>query len=139
MAATPEVFIDTSALYACVDARDEHHRRAAATVGDFARRGHLLVTSDYVVAETLNLAVARRGRHVADRVLDLLETSRGIRVQRIGQERFDAAKTFFRRHADQSYSFTDATSFVLMHERGLRTALTTDRHFLAAGFRTPLI
>ena len=31
-------------------------------------------------------------------------------------------------------AFTDCTSFVLMRELKLREALTTDRHFLQAGF-----
>jgi uncharacterized protein len=35
---------------------------------------------------------------------------------------------------DKSYSLCDAVSFVLMHQRGLVEALTTDRHFEQAGF-----
>ena len=35
---------------------------------------------------------------------------------------------------DKSYSFTDCTSFVVMRELGIREALTTDRHFVQAGF-----
>jgi hypothetical protein len=44
----------------------------------------------------------------------------------------------FRKHADHGYSFTNCTSFVVMREMGLRDALTTDRHFAAAGFH-PLL
>ena len=34
---------------------------------------------------------------------------------------------------DKAYSFTDCTSFVVMQELKLKTALTTDRHFRQMG------
>lgn len=130
-----DAFIDTSALYALVDKRDTHHAAARDTVGSLLRSGRLLVTSDYVVAETINLANARGGTHIALRILDLLERSAGIRVEWIGPLRFDQAKAFFRKHADHSYSFTDCSSFVVMRELRLTDALTTDRHFREAGLQ----
>ena len=39
------------------------------------------------------------------------------------------------RRLDKSYSLCDAVSFVLMHQRKLVDALTTDRHFEQEGFR----
>ena len=136
--AAGEAFADTSALYAAVDARDADHPKAARLVRELAQAGRLIATSDYVIAETLNLAVARRGRIVAERLLQLVENSSGIRIEWVGPERFVATKAFFRKHADYRYSFTDCTSFVLMHELGIRDALTTDRHFAQAGFRVLL-
>ena len=133
-----EAFADTSALYAAVDARNTHHRNAALLMRRLAQTGQMIVTSDYVLAETLNLAVARRGRIVADRLLQLLETSAGLRMEWIGPERFLAAKAFFRKHGDHGYSFTDCTSFIVMRELQIRDALTSDRHFAEAGFR-PLL
>jgi predicted nucleic acid-binding protein len=39
-----------------------------------------------------------------------------------------------RRHQDQDFSLTDAVSFAVMKERGIRTAFAFDRHFATAGF-----
>jgi len=136
--ARPEIFADTSALHALVNAHDAHHTAARRSVSGLLQSGRTLITTDYVVAEALNLATARGGRLVAHRTLDLLEQSAGIRLEWIGPERFATAKAFFRRHADHGYSFTDCTSFVVMRELGLADALTTDRHFRAAGFK-PLL
>ena len=133
--AARDAFIDTSVLYAVVDKRDAYHASARDTVGALLRPGRLLVTSDYVVAETINLANARGGTLVALRILDLLERSAGIRVEWIGPLRFDQTKAFFRKHADHPYSFTDCSSFVVMRELRLTDALTTDRHFRQAGFQ----
>lgn len=133
-----EAFADTSALYAFIDRNDATHLAARDAVGRLMRSGRRIVTTDYIVTEAVNLANARAGSVVATRVLDLLEQSAGIQVEWIGVERFDAAKKFFRKHSDHGYSFTDCTSFVLMRELRLAEALTTDRHFVAAGFRVLL-
>jgi len=136
--ASREIFVDTSGLYALVDRKDAHHPAARAAVERLLRSGRRLLATDYVVVETVNLANARSGSGVAIRVLDLLEQSAGIRIEWIGAERFDMTKTFFRKHADHAYSFTDCTSFVVMRELKLSQALTSDRHFTQAGFEALL-
>ena len=133
-----DAFADTSALYAFVDRNDSNHSTARDAVTRLVQAGRRIITTDYVVTETINLANARGGTVVATRVLDLIEQSAGIRVEWIGVERFDAAKKFFRKHSDHGYSFTDCTSFVVMRELRLIEALTTDHHFVEAGFRVLL-
>jgi uncharacterized protein len=133
-----DVFVDTSGLHALVDKKDASYGAAKDEVGRVTRAGQRLVVSDYVVDEAVTLAKARSGARVALRILDLIEQSVGIRVERIDAGRFDEAKAFFRRHADHDYSFTDCSSFVVMRELGLRRALTSDRHFSEAGFEALL-
>jgi uncharacterized protein len=133
--ASREVFLDTSILYALIDRRDAHHVNARNLVGRLIRGHRLLVTTDYIVTEAVNLANARAGHQVGAKILDLVEQSSGIRVEWIGSLRFEATKVFFRRHKDHGYSFTDCTSFLLMRELRVADALTTDAHFQEAGFR----
>jgi len=137
--ASREVFLDTSGLYALVDRKDAHHPGARTIVERLIRGNRRLVATDYVLAETVNLANARSGTRVAGRVLDLIEQSSGIRIEWIGNSRFDSTKAFFRKHADHTYSFTDCTSFVVMRELKLSQALTTDHHFAQAGFEALLL
>jgi predicted nucleic acid-binding protein len=136
--ASREVFLDTSGLYALIDRKDVHHPAARTVVERLLRAGRRLVATDYVLAETLNLANARSGSRVALRLLDLIEQSAGIRIEWIGTSRFDLTKAFFRKYAGHTYSFTDCTSFVVMRELKLSQALTTDRHFTQAGFESLL-
>ena len=136
--ANREVFLDTSGLYALVDRKDAHHAIAREVVEPIVRAARRLVVSDYILAETVNLANARSGTRVAPRVLDLIEQSAAIRIEWIGMSRFDLTKAFFRKHSDHDYSFTDCTSFILMRELRLSQALTTDRHFSEAGFESLL-
>lgn len=41
---------------------------------------------------------------------------------------------FMAQHQDKDFSLVDCSSFVIMKDRGLSAALTTDRHFEQAGF-----
>jgi predicted nucleic acid-binding protein len=72
------------------------------------------------------------------RLLEIVERSEAFRLVWLGPERFELAKAFFRKHADHDYSFTDCSSFVVMRELGLSDALTTDGHFVEAGFHALL-
>jgi predicted nucleic acid-binding protein len=137
--ANPEVFVDTSGLYALVEKNDAHHRAARHAVENLVRGGRKLVLTDYIVDETITLSNARSGKRVAMRVLDLVEQSAGIRIEWVGSLRFEEATSFFRKHADHGYSFTDCTSFIVMNELELTQALTTDKHFREAGYEALLV
>jgi predicted nucleic acid-binding protein len=137
--AKPEVFVDTSGLYALVEKNDAHHRAARRVVEKLLHGGRKLVLTDYIIDETTTLANACSGKHVAMRVLDLVEQSEGIRIEWVGSLRFEATTTFFRKHADHGYSFADCTSFIVMNELELTQAMTTDKHFPQAGFEALLL
>jgi uncharacterized protein len=132
--ANSDLFIDSSGFYAALDARDANHRRAAAEIARVVRGGGRLIFTDYIITESLNLAVARRGHHVAVRMLDFLGLSRVWRRISVDADYFDEAVLYFRRHADKEYSFTDCTSFVVMKALRMDRVLTDDRHFRQAGF-----
>jgi uncharacterized protein len=133
-----EVLVDSSGLYALADRRDSSHARAKKCVAKLLHSGAGLILTDYILDEACTLAKVRAGGNAALRLLDIVERSRAFQMFWVGIERFEAAKAFFRKYADHGYSFTDCTSFVLMQERRLRDALTTDGHFVEAGFRTLL-
>ena len=133
-----EVFVDTSGLYALADRRDPARAATERCVAALVRTGARLILTDYIVDEACTLAKARAGGRSALRLLEIVERSEAIHVVWVGEERFEATKSFFRKHADHGYSFTDCSSFVVMRELRIRDALTTDRHFSEAGFR-PLL
>ena len=100
----------------------------------FAKVGARAITSDYVIDETATLLKMRGNKHGTRVLFDTLGTSRALSVERISEERYERARTFFLKHLDKEYSFTDCTSFILMKELKLHAALTSDDHFRIAGF-----
>lgn len=130
--------VDSAGLYALADHRDPMHAEADACVGRLVARRTSLILTDYVIDEATTLAKARAGAQAALRLLEIVDGSAAFTPIWIGPDRFESAKAFFRKHADHGYSFTDCTSFVVMRELGISAALTTDRHFVEAGFKALL-
>ena len=125
--------MDTSALYALVDADDEAHDRAKAT---FRRIGESedLVTHAYVAVEALTLAQRRLGaaavRRIAGELLPYLTTLP------VDEGTHDSAIAALLAALPTRVSLVDFVSFQLMRERSIARAFTFDADFGTAGFRT---
>jgi len=131
-------FVDTSGLYSLLDRRDSHHAAAAALVAELVIAGTRLVTTDYVIDESCTLTKARSGSAMAFRLLDFVHQTAALDLEWIGADRFDRSERELRKYSDQSFSFTDCTSFVVMRELGITDAITTDAHFRIGGFEVLL-
>lgn len=53
----------------------------------------------------------------------------------LAAEVFEQALDLYHRRPDKHWSMTDCISFLTMRDRGLTEALTTDHHFVQAGFK----
>lgn len=136
--AVESVFADTSFFFALAAKRDHAHRRAVDLYARLLKAGRTVITTDYVLDETLTLVKLRTDADTAWALLERIEESGSIDIESIHAARFRAAKLLFRKHADHEYSFTDCTSFAVMRELKLQEALTTDAHFTEAGFKALL-
>jgi hypothetical protein len=128
-------FVDTAGWVACADAADPAHARSAAARDAALEAGQTLVTTDFVVDETLTLIRMRLGLAAAEAWWHQVDRSPRLRWERIDSDRFEKARAVFFRYRDKDFSFTDCTSFVVMRELRLTQALTTDRHFRQMGFQ----
>ncbi len=124
-------FLDTSGIYAWTVRNDPFHERIVSLVTSGQAR---FVVTDYVLDEAFTLLLARGIGHRRRALLNLVRESRVIQLHFVGEDRFWEAAKWMIRFSDQSFSFTDCTSFVVMQELGLKEALTTDSDFEVAGF-----
>lgn len=129
------VFVDTAGWMACADGGDPAHARSRAARDGALEAGHALVTTDFVVDETLTLLRVRLGVKAAEAWWQQVDRSPRLRWERIDSDRFEKARHIFFQYRDKDFSFTDCTSFVVMREARLTHALTTDRHFRQMGFQ----
>ncbi len=126
------LFVDTSAWFAYANRKAPDHGRVRDALHAFPGRA---VTSNFILDETLSLCLYRLGHDVAERVGATLLNPDAVDLVRITATDERAAWDLFRARPDQSYSFTDCTSFALMRRLGLPTALALDADFLVEGFR----
>jgi predicted nucleic acid-binding protein len=63
-----------------------------------------------------------------------LKTSPYVEIVHIDSVLDEQAWQLFTQRPDKNWSLVDCTSFVLMQQRGLLEAFTTDEHFEQAGF-----
>jgi predicted nucleic acid-binding protein len=129
------IYVDTSAWLAISDVRDGHHAAAIRThsellTGRFGR----LITTDYVLDETLTLLRKRVGREPVKRFVLGLDASPSAQPIWVTPEHYRMAREMFLEQGATTWSFTDCTSFVIMRELGIRTAFSFDRDFQRAGF-----
>lgn len=129
------LFVDTAGWVACADSADPAHVRCCAARDAALEAGQALVTSDFVVDETLTLIRLRLGLDAAEAWWQQVDRSPRLRWERIDSDRFEKARHLLFRYRDKGFSFTDCTSFVIMREVRLTHAITTDRHFHQMGFQ----
>jgi predicted nucleic acid-binding protein len=94
----------------------------------------MLITTDFVVDETLTLIRFRLGLAAANAWWQQIDGSARLRWERVENDRFERARNLFFQYRDKDVSFTDCTSFAVMRELKLTTVLTTDGHFRQVGF-----
>ncbi len=126
------VFLDTSGLYALLDADDANHSRAAKTWSALLERDEELVTNNYVLVESFALFQNRLGlesvRMLQQRLLPL------FRIVWIDEDIHAAAMMALLTTSKRRLSLVDCASFETMRRAEIETAFAFDRHFAEQGF-----
>ncbi len=129
-----EVFLDTAYAIALSAPSDEHHEEAVLLSEQLEREGTRLIATRAVVLEIGNALAKLRYRKAAAELLESLESDPTVEIIPISEELYKRAFEIYRERQDKEWGITDCISFVVMQERGLQAALTTDEHFEQAGF-----
>lgn len=125
------VYVDTSYFFAIISPRDVAHEAAARWSREATDP---LLTTEFVLIEVANAFCSTGARGLFRTVLDEFQADPDNTVLPATTELFRAGANLFLRRPDKQWSLTDCISFVVMEERGLTEALTTDHHFEQAGF-----
>lgn len=121
------VFVDTSALLALLDADDPEHQRAMTAWDELAEERAPLVSTNYVIVETVAVAQHRLGidavRALVDDILPVIE----IRI--VDATVHDAAIAALLAAGRRQLSLVDCASFEVMRRGELQRAFAFDKHF----------
>jgi predicted nucleic acid-binding protein len=121
------VFLDTSAILALLNPKDEQHGRARRVFDSLRAQEAGLVTTSYVLVETYALIGSRMG-------LAAVRAFRSdwaplVDVVWVDPETHEAGLDLLVERKRRDLSLVDAVSFVVMRRRGLEHAFAFDPHF----------
>lgn len=128
------LFLDAAYAIALAAPDDEFHPEALALAADLRSRHLQMVTTEAVVFEIGNALSKPKYRRIAVELMTSLFTDPRIEVIYPTPALVQRAFDLFRQRTDKAWGMTDCVSFIIMQERGLQEALTTDEHFEQAGF-----
>ncbi|MEA1998441.1 MAG: PIN domain-containing protein [Euryarchaeota archaeon] len=131
----PRIFIDTSAFLALEDESDQYHDEAIKFHEQvLRRRRYEIVTTSYILDETLTLIRFRVGINASIDFSKKLRKSEVVKIVRVSGEIEERSLDIFERYDDKDFSFTDCVSFVVMQEMGIKEVFAFDHHFNQMGF-----
>ena len=124
------ILVDTSGWYASIIATDPAH---AAVVEWLEQSTDTLLTTDYIVDETLTLLLVRGHKDKAIRWAEQILAGNLCTVHYVTESEFLDAWYTFRDYVDKQWSFTDCVSKVIVKQLGISQALSLDEHFRQFG------
>ena len=124
------IFVDTGGWFGSIVPTDENHEKARDW---FLQNRQSLITSNYVVDETLTLFKARgeyeRALQIGERFFNGSLTS----VYDLNSKDITETWKIFKQYSDKNWSFTDCSSKVVMEKLGIIRAFAFDVHFRQFG------
>lgn len=131
-----EIFADTSGWGCLVDPTQTFHNLTTNTYRIARRQGRTVVTTNYVIVELVALLTSplRIPRPSVISFVDSLNNSPFVEVVHVDPVLNGEAWKLLRSRQDKEWSLVDCASFVLMQQRAIIEAMTTDHHFEQAGF-----
>jgi uncharacterized protein len=123
-------FMDTSYLVAITHKRDRYHADAVSISKTLVPPVRLL-TTEAILMEYGNMLNIREK---AFRYIQILRNAPDTEIISIRPELFEKGLKAFGRYKDKEWGLVDCLSFIVMREKDISQALTSDKHFEQAGF-----
>lgn len=134
----PEIFLDTSYVIALSSAKDHFHQKALEIAENVQAKKIKMITTRAVMLEIGNALSGLSYRAAAVTLLNSLESDSNVGIVPLTESLFRQGFALFCERQDKSWGLVDCISFVVMKERKISEALTTDTHFQQAGYRAVL-
>ncbi|MCF8069453.1 MAG: PIN domain-containing protein [Desulfobacterales bacterium] len=129
---TEYVYVDTSAFYALIDRSDKYHKSAKEIWEELLNYNVSLLTSNYIVSETMTLLQYRISYEAAKcwykDILSVLD------VYWVNKSDHQRAYVLWRSLGQRKNTMIDCLSFVTMHKHNTEKAFSFKRQFGDQGF-----
>ena len=120
-----KVFIDSGGWIACINKKDKHHQKAIEYLRSLRKNKVVLITSNYIKAETVTWLKYNVNHKTALSVMKLWEEAKKISEE---------ANKIFKKYDDHILSYTDCTSFAICRELEINKIFGFDSDFNILGY-----
>lgn len=130
------LFVDTSG-WASFFIQDQSYYSQALEQLSLARtQNYQIITTNYIIAELVALfdSPLRQPRNRIFEMINTIKSRPYIQILHVSKSIDHAAWELCQKRPDKPWSLVDCSSFIIMQQFNIQTALTTDRHFEQAGF-----
>jgi predicted nucleic acid-binding protein len=131
------LFLDTAFIQAILNSRDQYHRQALKLLPRVRKAKEVWLT-EAILLEVGNALSAYNRQKVVTFIRQCYEFE-NTRVVTINTELFEEGLKLYASRLDKEWGLVDCISFVVMRQQSLMDAVTSDRHFSQAGFRSLLL
>lgn len=128
------LFLDTAFIQALLNPRDDYHQQAKQLFPRVRAASEVWIT-EAVLVEVGN-ALSALNRNGAVQFIQQCYRTDNINVFRVDTALLMQSLNLYQSRSDNDWGLTDCISFIVMQQQNLTDAVTSDRHFLQAGFRT---
>jgi len=131
---TEAVFVDSFTWIATINKSDNYHKASIKAVEGLLKKRTALITTNYVIIETINALSKAEYRKAVIAFMDKLEKSSSVEIVKITDEIYKNSWTLYQKRMDKDWGITDCTSFEVMQMLDIKIAFTNDKHFEQAGY-----
>lgn len=128
------LLLDTSGWIALLHSGDSKHGEADRVWRRLIGRGYRVLLTDWIIAETGNGSARSHDRERFAEAVKATISDPRVELVDIDETLLNRALEFFGRHQDKSWGLVDCASFIVMQDRGITEAFTSDHDFEQAGF-----
>ena len=128
--------VDTFFVLALLNRRDQNHNAAKEFFPRLQTAEEVWITEAILVE--IGNALGAINRVAAVNFIKNCYEAPNIRVVSVDTPLLHSALQIYQVHTDKTWGLTDCISFVVMKDQNLTDAVTGDKHFEQAGFRTLL-
>jgi len=131
------LFLDTAFVQALLNRRDQYHTQAEALFPRVRAAAEVWVT-EAVLVEVGN-ALSDLDRMAAAQFIERCYRTSNMHVVSVDTPLLMRTLRLYRERPDKLWGLTDCISFIVMREQRLMNAVTTDEHFVQAGYRALML
>jgi predicted nucleic acid-binding protein len=124
-------FLDTSALIALNDVKDQYHKESR-DIADLLKNSELIL-SDPVITETYSLLRYRSGFPIANHFLESVMMQDKFIIAEITSSIRKNTLKLLNDYSDHKISYCDALSVAIMKDQGIQRIFAFDYHFEMMG------